>query len=138
MSDIREILNSLTKENLIDLLIQHSDYGYFPIDLFLLKADYQFSAEELEDSWSDIYDKAREYDNNDFNYAAGLLRDCAEMCFEQSKKLEDDESKKAICNMLIDSLTKACEEDGIGMHYDSEWLYLEVRDSISDYVEENF
>ena len=138
MSDIREILNSLTKDDLIELLIQHSDYGYFPIDLFLLKADYQFSAEELEDSWNDIYDKAREYDNNDFNYAADLLRDCAEMCFEQAKKIEDVESGKAICSMLIDSLTKACEEDGIGMKYDSEWLYLEVRDAISNYVEENF
>ena len=103
-----------------------------------MKADYRFSAEELEDSWNDIYDKAREYDNNDFNYAADLLRDCAEMCFEQAKKLEDDESKKDICNMLIESLTKACEEDGIGMKYDSERLYLEVRDAISDYVEENF
>ena len=106
MTDIREILDSLTKEELLDLLIQHSDNGYFPIDLFLLKADYRFSAEELEDSWNDIYDKAREYDNNDFNYAADLLRDCAAICFEQAKKLEDDESKKDICNMLIESLKK--------------------------------
>ena len=70
--------------------------------------------------------------------ASDFLRYCAEMCFEQAKKLEDDESKMAICNMLIYSLTKACEEDGIGMYFDSEWLYLEVRDAISDYVEENF
>ena len=138
MSNIREILDSITKEELIDLLIQHSDYGYFPIDLFLLKADYKFSAEELEEAWNDIYDKALEYDNNDFNYAAGLLRDCAEMCFEQAKKLADDESKKSICDMLIDSLTAASESDGIGMYHDSEWLYIKIRDEISDFVEENF
>ena len=60
------------------------------------------------------------------------------MCFEQAKKLADDESKKSICDMLIDSLTAASESDGIGMYHDSEWLYIEIRDEISDFVEENF
>jgi len=40
--------------------------------------------------------------------------------------------------MLIDSLTAASESDGIGMYHDSEWLYIEIRDEISDFVEENF
>ena len=48
MSDIREILDSLSKQDLIDLLIEYSDNGYFPLDLFLLKADYRFTAEDLE------------------------------------------------------------------------------------------
>ena len=46
--------------------------------------------------------------------------------------------KKSICDMLIDSLTAAAESDGIGMYHDSEWLYIEIRDEISDFVEENF
>ena len=87
MTNIREMLDSLTKDDLIDLLIQHSNYGYFPIDLFLLKADYKFSKEELEDSWNDIYDKALEYDRKKDGNASDYLRDCAEMCFEQAKKL---------------------------------------------------
>ena len=85
-----------------------------------------------------IYDKALEYDRNKDDRASDLLRDCAEMCFEQAKKLADDESKKSICDMLIDSLTAASESDGIGMYHDSEWLYIEIRDEISDFVEENF
>ena len=39
---------------------------------------------------------------------------------------------------VIDSLTAASESDGIGMYHDSEWLYIEIRDEISDFVEENF
>jgi hypothetical protein len=138
MSDIREILDSLSKQDLIELLIEYSDNGYFPLDLFLLKADYRFSAEDLEKYWNNAYDKALEYDRNKDDSASCLLRDCAEMCFEQAQKLEDDESKKSICDMLIDSLTAASESDGIGMYHDSEWLYIEIRDEISDFVEENF
>ncbi len=138
MSDIREILDSLSKQDLIELLIEYSDNGYFPLDLFLLKADYRFTAEDLEEYWNDIYDKALEYDRNKDDRASNLLRDCAEMCFDQAKKLEDAESKKSICDMLIDSLTAASESDGIGMYHDSEWLYIEIRDEISDFVEENF
>ncbi|WP_027209125.1 hypothetical protein, partial [Butyrivibrio hungatei] len=62
--DIREILDSLSKQDLIELLIEYSDNGYFPLDLFLLKAGYRFSAEDLEEYWNDIYDKALEYDRN--------------------------------------------------------------------------
>lgn len=138
MRDIREILYSLSKQDLIEFLIEYSDNGYFPLDLFLLKADYRFSAEDLEEYWNNIYDKALEYYRNKDDRASDLLRDCAEMCFEQAKKLEDDESKKSICDMLIDSLTAASESDGIGMYHDSEWLYIEIRDEISDFVEENF
>ena len=29
------------------------------------------------------------------------------------------------------------EQDGIGMYTDSEWVYLEMRDKIQNYIEEN-
>ena len=42
MQDIREILDTISKADLIEMIIQHSDNGYFPLDLFLLRADYPF------------------------------------------------------------------------------------------------
>lgn len=35
--------------------------------------------------------------------------------------------------MLVDDLTKASEEDGIGMYSDSEWIYNEVREKIVEW-----
>lgn len=43
MEDIREILATFRKEDLIDLVIDNSDNGYYPLELFLLKADYKFT-----------------------------------------------------------------------------------------------
>ena len=138
MEDIREILNSFSKEDLIELIIENSDNGYYPLDIFLLKADYQFSAAKLKEHWKEIYEQALAYDKQRDDKASDYLRDGAEMCFKQAKKLSDSEQRKSICSELINDLTFAAEEDGIGMYFDSEWIYLDVRDKISDYVSKDF
>lgn len=35
--------------------------------------------------------------------------------------------------MLVDDLTRASEEDGIGMYTDSEWVYGEVKEKIKEW-----
>ena len=35
--------------------------------------------------------------------------------------------------MLVNDLTKASEEDGIGMYSDFEWIYDEVREKIEEW-----
>ena len=35
--------------------------------------------------------------------------------------------------MLVDDLTRAREEDGIGMYKDSEWVYDEVKEKIKEW-----
>jgi hypothetical protein len=41
-----------------------------------------------------------------------------------------------MCITFVNCLTNAAEQDGIGMYTDSEWMYLEVRDEIEKYMEE--
>lgn len=35
--------------------------------------------------------------------------------------------------MLVDDLTRASEEDGIGMYTDSEWVYDEAKEKIKEW-----
>lgn len=135
MNDIREILNTLSKEELIELIIENSDNGYYPLELFLLKADYAFKIEEIEKYWSNIYDKALVMNEEGNNLCADYLAVGAEMCLNQIKKLYNEEDKKRLCDRMVKDLTDAAEKDGIGMDSDDEWLYLEVRDKIDEYIE---
>lgn len=43
-----------------------------------------------------------------------------------------DEQAKVL-QMLVDDLTRASEEDGIGMYTDSEWVYDEVKEKIKEW-----
>ncbi|OON87446.1 hypothetical protein BXO88_04010 [Oribacterium sp. C9] len=100
-----------------------------------MRADAGICAEEIENSWNGFYLKAQEYTGSDDDKGADYLRDGAELCFEQAKKLSDIEDVKGLCSELVADLTTAAEEDGIGMNTDSEWVYLEIRDKIHDYIE---
>lgn len=134
MNDIREILNTLSKEELIELIIENSDNGYYPLELFLLKADYAFKIEEIEKYWSNIYDKALVMNEEGNNLCADYLAVGAEMCFDQIKKLDSEDDKRHMCDRMVKDLTDAAEKDGIGMASDDEWMYLEVRDKIGEYI----
>ncbi len=124
MNDIREILDAFTKEDMIELIIENSDNGYYPLELFLLKAEYAFKIEKIEKYWGNIYEKALVMNEEKNNLCADYLAFGAEMCFDQIKKLEHEEDKKRLCNMMVKNLTDAAEKDGIGMDTDDEWLYL--------------
>ena len=134
MSTAREILDTISKQDLIDLIIKYSDNGYFPIDLFLMKANQGLTAGDIENHWNGVYEKALEYMREENELCADYLRDGAELCFEQAKNLSDQEECKILCREISDDLTTAAEKDGIGMNTDSEWLYLEVREKINDYI----
>ena len=136
MESVRDILDTFSKADLIDLIIEYSDNGYYDLDLFLMRAKKQFSAEEIENNWNGFYVKAQSYTGASDDMGADILRDGAELCFEQVKKLADLEQKRNLCNLLVAELTAAAEEDGIGMYTDSEWVYMEVRDRIKAYIEE--
>ena len=134
MNDIREILNTFRKEELIELIIENSDNGYYPLELFLLKADYTFKIEEIEKYWGNLYEKAFAMNEEKNSLCADYLAAGAEMCFDQIKKLDNEDDKKRLCDMMVKNLTDAAEKDGIGMDTDDEWLYLEVRDKIEEYM----
>lgn len=53
-----------------------------------------------------------------------------------NQTLRDDLSEEIKAGSKL-SITAAAEQDGIGMNNDSEWVYLEIRDKIKDYIEKN-
>ena len=119
---------------MIELIIEYSDNGYFPLELFLLRTDVEFSAYDLENFWNGIYVKAQEMDQRNDDMGVQLLRDGAEMCFEKAKMLSREEDKQILCKEIASDLQTAAEEDGIGMKNDSEWVYLEIKETIEDYL----
>ena len=133
--NIREVMETFNKEALIDLIIELSDNDYFPPELFLLRANYDFSSEELEQLWHSAYENADMPERRNSN-AANILRDAAELCFKHAKQLSSEAEKIAFCRMLVSDMQRAAEEDGIGMYDDSEWYYLEVSKQIESYLTE--
>ena len=124
------MLDIFDKTDLIDLIIEHADNGFYPHELFMLRADYPFSKNALIDIWERAYDKADQMEDNQEPFAADYLNFCAEEIYRLSQKLDATESKQ-VCKMLVDDLARASEEDGIGMHEDSEWIYEKTRDKIA-------
>lgn len=61
--NVRDIMEGLSKEDLVDLVLEYSDNGYFPLEPFLLKADYAFTSDDLKEIWESVYEKAREYED---------------------------------------------------------------------------
>lgn len=131
---IREALECFNNTDLIELIIEYSDNGYFPLELFLLRTDVEFSVYDLENFWNGIYVKAQEMDQRNDDMGVQLLRDGAEMCFEKAKMLSREEDKQILCKEIASDLQTAAEEDGIGMKNDSEWVYLEIKETIEDYL----
>ncbi|MDC7279586.1 hypothetical protein NXH64_08740 [Butyrivibrio fibrisolvens] len=132
--DVREVLNSIDKEDLINLIINYSDGGYYPLDLFTLAAmEHAFSVEELEAGWEHVVDQANAYEDDDNPKAADLLGDAAALFFKQAKRL-DKKAAKAFMQRMVDDLTDAAEVDGVGMSRDAEWIYLQVRDEIEEWM----
>ena len=131
--NVRDIMEGLSKEDLVDLVLEYSDNGYFPLEPFLLKADYAFTSDDLKEIWESVYEKAREYEDQKSDLGADLLRDVAELCFDHAKKIQNVDERAKVLQMLVDDLTKASEEDGIGMYSDSEWIYDEVREKIEEW-----
>ena len=131
--NVRDIMEGLSKEDLVDLVLEYSDNGYFPQEPFLLKADYAFTSDDLKEIWESVYEKAREYEDQKSDLGADLLRDVAELCFDHAKKIQNVDERAKVLQMLVDDLTKASEEDGIGMYSDSEWIYNEVREKIVEW-----
>ena len=128
--DIREALGSMNKADLIELIIEYADNGFYPHELFLLKADYPFSATALREMWESAHDKAHRMEDEQDSNAADYLAFCADGIYKHALKLDDAE-KLEICRMLGEDLTRAAEEDGIGMYGDSEWVYGDVKETIA-------
>lgn len=130
---VREALEVFDKESLIDLVIEHGDNGYYPLEIFLLKSNYSYSPDELVTIWNRIYSEAVKMDERNDDRSTDLLRDGAEMYFEHIKQIVDTELRHEMCQALIEDLNRAAKEDGIGMKNDSEWVYAEVAELIEKY-----
>lgn len=133
---VREVLDLMSKEDLIDLIIQYGEKDLLLIELFTLRAEYDFSYGDLEKIWYEIHRKTSVMDSNEYANVAELLAMGAELLFEQIKRIDSEEVKELLQSM-IDDLEKAAEEEGIGMNEDSEWMYLQVKDDIEEYCGES-
>ena len=140
--DYEKLLQATKKEDLIDLLMLYSEGGSIPLEPFILKADIDFTPEELKEIWNRGYAKASEYEDAkgdaSSDLAASLLRDMGEFTLDKVMKYKDRDACKSICKMMVDKLQRANEIDGIGMYGDSEWEYGEVRDRIIRYLADEF
>lgn len=131
-----ERLNTISRSELIELIVGYSENGYFPISLFLLKADCMMSSEEITECWNQIYSRAALFEKDDDHIGACYLRDATDLCLEQIKKLTDVYVQKDMCQMIVQDLEKACVQDGIGMYTDSEWIYQESEEKVRNYLVE--
>lgn len=129
------VLESMSKEELVELLVSYSDAGYFSLELFVLNAsDYDFSIEELKAAWEQVIQQVSTLNDEKNPKAAELLRDTSSLLFEQARKLSDDRRYR-LMERMVEDLTDAAEEQGIGIDGDSEWEYLQIRDEIQEYLE---
>lgn len=131
--DIREELDSISKEDLIELIIELSDNGCYPLELYLLRGSSILDGQKLENSWNNIYEDARRRNEINPDQAADILREGAELCLEKAKMFPNNEDVHVFCQMMIADLHNAAESDGIGMKSDSEWIYLEYAEFLKKY-----
>ena len=130
----REVLDSMDKSELVELILRYSDEGFYPSSLFTMSSEkYSFSVDDLQKEWEYIVDQANSYEDDGNTRAADVLGDGAELVFKQAQRMDID-SVEALLQTMVDDLTSAAEEDGIGMEQDAEWMYLQVRDEIEDYL----
>ena len=130
----RKALESIEKDELIELIMSYADEGYYPVELFAMASDkYTYTLEDLEEKWEDILDKANAFEDDANPKAADLLKDASTLVFNQAKKLSKGEAKDFLSRVAED-LSAAASEDGIGCQTDSEWLYLDVQKEIEKYL----
>lgn len=131
--DIREELDAISKGDLIDLIIELSDNGYYPLELCLLRGPSILDGQELENSWNALYEDARQRNEVNPEQAADILREGAALCLEKAKMFPSKDDVHDFCQMMIADLHNAAESDGIGMKGDSEWVYLEYAELLEKY-----
>lgn len=134
MKKTKEIIESFDKQELVNLVLELGFNRYYPMELFVLRADYPFKAKDLEKYWKRIKDWAYEYDKEDDRKGADYLGDASDLLFEQIKKLKNKEDQRYLLKRMVNELEMASEVDGIGMRSDSEWLYYEVKEKIEEYL----
>lgn len=131
--NIREELDAMSKWDLIDLIIELSDNGYYPLELCLLRGPSILDGYELENSWNALYEDARQRNEVNPEQAADILREGAALCLEKAKMFPSKDDLHDFCQMMIEDLRNAAESDGIGMKSDSEWIYLEYAELLKKY-----
>lgn len=134
---VREALEVFEKDQLIDLIMENGYNGYFPLELFLLKSAYIYSTDELQSMWDSVYADALMMDQKKDSSGASYLADCSNMYFDQIRKIDDDTVQRKLAQKLVKDLYRACEEDGIGMYSDDEWMYMEIAEKIEKHYEES-
>ena len=128
--DFREKLEEFNKEDLIDIIMEISDNGYYPMPLILLHGPSEVDACELEEYWKSIYEAAKNQEDINSDQAADIIRTGAELCIKKAKMLSNEADMQSFCQMMVEDLHEAAEADGIGMESDSEWLYLDYADKL--------
>lgn len=76
----RDGIESLSKEDLIDLVFKYSDNGYFPLEPFLLKVEYAFTSDDLTGVWESTYEKAMEYENQKSDFGGSVIEEWSYDC----------------------------------------------------------
>ena len=132
---VRDALEAFEKDELLDVIIENGYNGYFPLELFLLKSAYTYSADELQILWGNAYADALMMDRKKDSSGACYLADCSNMYFEQIRKLDDEAIQRKLAQKLVKDLYRACEEDGIGMYSDSEGMYMAIAEKIEKHYE---
>lgn len=134
VKEAKRWLDSISKEKLIELIIEYSAEGHYPVELFTLASEERsFTVAELKSDWEYLLDQVNQYDNEGNPRAADMLRDAAELVFHQAKRLGRDAAEPLLKQMMED-LQEAEDSTGIGMKWDSEWLYMQVRDAIEEFL----
>ena len=129
-----DILNTFEKSELIDIIVQYRESGYYPLELFTMVTDkHNYSLRELEETWEYLVDRANSFEDEGNPKAADILSDSANLIFHQVQRISNPEAKYFL-NRMADDLISAAEEDGIGMDQDAEWVYLQIRDEILEYI----
>ena len=140
--DYCELLEKTKKEDLIELLLIYAENGTIPLEPFVLKADVDFTPEQLEEIWEHACSEAYEYedlqDESRSDLAASMLRDVGEFTLDKVMKYEDHEACRRVCRMMVKKLRAANDIDGIGMCGDAEWIYGEVLHQIEKYLADEF
>lgn len=48
MMNVIDVLDAFSKEQLVNLVIENSDNGWYPLELLLIKMNYNFATADLE------------------------------------------------------------------------------------------
>ena len=102
---VRDALEAFEKDELIDVILENGNADALMMD--------------------------RKKDSSGACYLAG----CSDMYFEQIRKLDDEAIQRKLAQKLVKDLYRACEDDGIGMYSDDEWMYMCIAEKIEKHYE---